>query len=259
MCDMLSSGLGSIGYDVVTTTSAEDALGKLRAADFDCMITDIRMGKADGIELCREAVGVHPTLPVIVITAFGTIRTAIEAIRAGAFDFVTKPFQLDALRHVARRAIQHGELTRRVQVLEKSLRDLQAPQRMIGTSEPIRQLQRMIERAGPSHVSVLICGESGTGKELVARMVHEASPRSAQAFLAINCAALPESLLESELFGHAKGAFTDARADKEGLFTQAGEGTLLLDEIGEMPLNLQPKLLRPALHPRQRRAADSQP
>ncbi len=244
MCEMLSSGLGSVGYDIVATTSAEEALNLLRAGDFDCLITDVRMGRADGIDLCREAVKARPTLPVIVITAFGTLRTAMEAIRAGAFDFVTKPFELDALRHVTRRAVQHGELTRRVRVLERSLRDLQSPQRMVGTSEPIRQLQRLVERAGPSHVGVLICGESGTGKELVARMVHEASPRHAHPFLAINCAALPESLLESELFGHVRGAFTDARTDKEGLFTQVGEGTLLLDEIGEMPLNLQPKLLR---------------
>jgi DNA-binding NtrC family response regulator len=242
MCEMLRAGLGP-AYDVVTASDVASGLQRLRQSEFVCMITDVRMGAGNGIELCRSALRLNPHLPVIVITAFGSIKTAVEAIRAGAFEFVTKPFELETLRHVVARAVEHLSLTQRVQSLEQSLQQLESPQGMIGTSEPIRQLQQLIQKAGPSDATVLVQGESGSGKELVARMVHAASGRSGP-FLAINCAALPEALLESELFGHAKGAFTDAKADKVGLFLLAKDGTLFLDEIAELPLRLQPKLLR---------------
>lgn len=244
MCEMLRAALSSEGYDVATTESAEVGLQWLQAREFSCMVTDVRMGATNGIELCKAALQLRPGLPVVVITAFGSIRTAIEAIRAGAFEFVTKPFDLETLRHVVGRAVEHLALTQRVRHLEQSLQHLESPHGMIGTSQPIRQLQQLIQRAGPSDATVLIQGESGSGKELVARMVHESSARRASPFVALNCAALPEALLESELFGHVRGAFTDAKADKQGLFSLVRDGTLFLDEIAELPLNLQPKLLR---------------
>ncbi len=244
MCGMLQAGLNRPDYEITTCTDASAALQLLREREFACVITDVRMGTKDGIELCREALQLRPQLPVIVVTAFGSIQTAILAIRAGAFEFLTKPFELDTMRRLVARAIEHHALTQRVQALERSLQSLREAPSMVGSSAAVRQLQQLIERAGPSDVAVLIQGESGTGKELTARMIHEASGRRDQPFVAINCAALPENLLESELFGHVRGAFTDAKSDRKGLFTQAGKGTIFLDEIGELPLNLQPKLLR---------------
>ncbi|HEX2731682.1 MAG TPA: sigma-54 dependent transcriptional regulator [Polyangiaceae bacterium] len=244
MCGMIAAALRPEGYRVDTVLAPEAALARLAEREFDCVVTDLRMGVASGIELCAEISRLRPGVPVIVMTAFGSIRSAIEATRAGAFEFLVKPFELEALRHVVGRALEHRSLQKRVQQLEQTVQALESPNTMIGTSEPMKLLQQLIGRAASCDAGVLVLGESGTGKELVARSIHERSARRTGPFIAVNCAALPESLVESELFGYAKGAFTDARQDKAGLFVQAHGGTLFFDEIGELPLSLQPKLLR---------------
>jgi DNA-binding NtrC family response regulator len=244
MCRMLESGLASSNYEVSSACGAAEALEIVKARDVGVVITDLRMRKTDGLELCRRIVEHRPDVPVIVITAFGSMDVAIEAIRAGAYDFITKPFELDAIRLTAQRALQHRALSRRVRLLERALDHTRELESLLGASPPMRLLHDLVERVAASDSAVLITGESGTGKELVARALHRRSPRREGAFIAINCAAMPETLLESELFGHTKGAFTDARTDRVGLFAQAEGGTLFLDEIGDLPLGLQPKLLR---------------
>jgi len=244
MCRMLESGLGSSGYETASAVSADAALELLGARDFDLIITDVRMREMDGLELCRRIVETRPDIPVIVTTAFGSMEVAIEAIRAGAYDFITKPMPLDTIRLTVQRATRHRALSRKVERLQQALRETREFESLLGSSPPMRQLIDLIERVAPSDTVVLITGESGTGKELVARALHRRSARKDGPFVAINCAAMPETLLESELFGHAKGAFTDAKVARAGLFVQASKGTLFLDEIGELPLGLQPKLLR---------------
>jgi two-component system response regulator AtoC len=244
MCGMLESGLKPSGYETASCNTADAAFELIQTRDFDVVITDVRMKRVNGLELCKRIAQNRPDIPVIVITAFGSMETAVHAMRAGAYDFITKPFDLDTIRLTVKRAAERRALAKKIQRLEQALRETRQFEGMIGTSRSIREVFDLVERVAPSDTAVLLTGESGTGKELVARALHVKSPRRKGPFVAINCAAMPETLLESELFGHVKGAFTDARADRLGLFQQANGGTLFLDEIGELPLSLQPKLLR---------------
>ena len=198
----------------------------------------------DGIEFCSRLAANRPDVPVIVMTAFGSLETATAAIRAGAYDFVTKPIELELLAVILRRAIERRQLQEQIRSLRAAVERTARFEELLGESPVMQKLYDQLSQIADSDASVLIAGESGTGKELVARALHQRSRRRDRPFVAVNCAALPDTLLESELFGHVKGAFTDARIDRKGLFLQAEGGTLLLDEIGEMPLAMQPKLLR---------------
>jgi two-component system response regulator HydG len=240
---LLDAGLREVGFEPRLAASAEDALGVLEGGDFDVIVTDLQMPGMSGLELCERIVGSRPDVPVVVLTAHGTFDAAVGAIRAGAYDFVTKPIKLQPFQLTVERAARHHELGAEV----KRLREAASPQTfagIVGSSHSMRAALDVVARVAPTESTVLVTGESGTGKELIARAIHQRSRRASGPFVAINCAALPETLLESELFGHAKGAFTDAHSARAGLFLQASGGTLFLDEIGEMPLTLQAKLLR---------------
>ncbi len=245
MCAWLAEDLRSRGVEATTRTSPAEALSLIEEDErFDVLLTDLNMRGMDGIAVCRRAAEIRPDLPVVVITAFGSIETAVEAIRAGAYDYVTKPVDIEALALALERAIAHHALKAEVRRLRRAVAGPGASPDLIGRSAAMRGVQDLIERIADAEATVLITGESGTGKEVVARALHERSRRKGGPFVAINCTAVPESLIESELFGHVRGAFTDARASRPGLFVEANGGTLLLDEIGELPLSVQPKLLR---------------
>ncbi|HXV60478.1 MAG TPA: sigma-54 dependent transcriptional regulator [Vicinamibacteria bacterium] len=245
MTEMLVAGLQQMGLEVEACDSGERAFVRLEHSDFDVVVTDLNMRNVDGIELCERIVANRPDVPVVVITAFGSVDTAVSAMRAGAYDFIPKPFELEVLGIAIRRAIQHHALRDEVKRLREELRLEHPHEELFGNSTAMRKLNDLIDRVAGASATALVTGESGTGKERVARALHQRSPsRREGPFVAIDCAALPENLLESELFGHHSGAFTDARTSRSGLFEQANAGTLFLDEIGELPLSLQPKLLR---------------
>ncbi|MBC8068119.1 MAG: sigma-54-dependent Fis family transcriptional regulator [Deltaproteobacteria bacterium] len=243
-CELLEATLGGQGFSVFSESSAEAALSRLTEEDFDAMLTDIHMDGIDGIELCGRVRAIRPDLPVMVVTGQASMDAAVAALRAGAYDFITKPIDVELLGPAITRAVQRHRLGIEVKRLRRALADAQRFGAIIGKSTPMRRVFDMVSRVADSEASVMVTGESGTGKELIARSIHERSPRASGPFVALNCAAVPPSLIESELFGHVKGAFTDARNARDGLFAQAGGGTLFLDEIGEMPLEMQPKLLR---------------
>jgi two-component system response regulator HydG len=243
-CQELRSRLTGRGLSVVTCVDPVLVPQLLADNGIDVVVADINMPGTDGIELCRRIIADRPTLPVVVITAFGSIETAIRAVRAGAYDFIAKPFELDALLICLERAVKHRTLVEEVRRLRLATGDGKRPGPLVGECSAMLEVFSMIDRVASSNASVLVCGESGTGKELVARALHERGDRASGPFVAINCAAMPESLLESELFGHVKGAFTDAKNSKQGLFLRAHKGTLFLDEIADTPVGLQPKLLR---------------
>ena len=244
MRELLESSLRRAGYEVTASPTAQHALEHLGSHDVDVVVSDLQLGGMDGLALCREAVAAQPGLPVIVMTAFGSLDTAIEAIRAGAYDFITKPFDTDVLQLAVARAIERRRLTDEVRRLREAVQPADAFGDLVGSSHAMRSVFALLERVADSDVTVLVTGESGTGKELVARALHDRGRRRDGPFVAINCAAVPETLLESELFGHVRGAFTDARTAREGLFVRATGGTLFLDEVGEMPSGMQAKLLR---------------
>jgi DNA-binding NtrC family response regulator len=244
MCDYLEAELVSRGFGVTTRTSARAALALLETEELDVVVSDLNLGGLDGLGLCARVVETRPDLAVIIITAFGSLETAVATIRAGAFDFVAKPFDIEELVLAVERALRQRELELEVRRLRGIIAEGKRFDDMLGASEPMRRLYDLIERISDSDATVLIAGESGTGKELVAHALHRRGRRAQGPFVAINCAAMPETLLESELFGHAKGAFTDAKSATKGLFLEADGGTLFLDEIGELPLTMQPKLLR---------------
>jgi len=244
MCELIDAALARRGYQTDWRTSADQAFELLEGQDYDVVLTDISMRDMNGLELCERIVNMRPDVPVVLVTAFGSMETAVGAIRAGAYDFITKPVEMDALALVVERAVQHRTLKEEVKRLREAVDGKAAPGDMIGNSPAMRKVNELIARVAESDANVLITGESGTGKELVARALHTRSQRRQGPFVAVNCAAVPETLLESELFGHAKGAFTDARQSRSGLFVQASGGTFFLDEVAEMPLGMQPKMLR---------------
>ncbi len=244
MCSLIQDDLQRRGLDVIVATEPETAIQRLESMDIDTVITDLIMPSMSGIELCRSVVDSHPDVPVIVLTAFGSLETATEAIRAGAFDFVTKPVERDLLAIAVERALRHRELQEKLLQLSEEVERSRRLGDLLGESEPMRKLFDQIGRVADSEATILVSGESGTGKELVARALHEGSRRERGSLVSVNCAALPENLLESELFGHTRGAFSGAETARKGLFLKADGGTLYLDEISELPLSLQPKLLR---------------
>lgn len=244
MRDMLSIALSDDDYEIVTAADGLEAIAALQADPFDIVVSDIRMPGVDGLELLRRAREVAPDTSIILITAHASTDSAIEALRLGAYDYITKPFDVTELKVTVRHAVEQQALRRENVLLRSELTEQHLFDNIIGSSSAMRRVFELIQRVKDSTSTVLIVGESGTGKELVARAIHYNGDRGEAPFVAINCAALPAHLLESELFGHVKGAFTGADRHKEGLFDAARGGTILLDEIGDMPLELQPKLLR---------------
>jgi len=241
---VLEALLGPEGYEILTTDNAPDALRQVREADLDLVITDMKMPKMNGMELLEEAKSIKPDLPVIIMTAYGTIELAVEAMKKHAYDYITKPFQNEQLKLTVKKALENYRLIKENRLLNEALSDRFKYGNIIGKSKPMLKVYALIEKVAQSKASVLITGPSGTGKELVAKAIHYGSPRKDRPFVSINCGALTETLLESELFGHEKGAFTGAIAMKKGRFELANEGTLFLDEVGEMSPSLQVKLLR---------------
>ena len=244
VCDVVGALLTKRDFDVVCVQAGAAALRALECDEFDVVVSDLNMPDMSGLELCRRTHASWPQLPVVLVTAFGSMETAVAAIRAGAYDFIAKPIQIQELLLTLKRALEHRQLTQENARLRDAVARQRPPNDMIGESPVMRDVYGMIGRLSGTDATVLITGESGTGKELVAQAVHQRSPRSTGPLVAFNCAAIPETMLESELFGHARGAFTDARTQRTGLFLQANGGTLFLDEIGEMPLSTQVKLLR---------------
>jgi len=244
MQEFLEIFFRSEGYDVATAGDVDTALVHLESDDFDVVISDIQMPGRSGIDLVHAAYEVAPDTVVIMITAFASTETAITAMKEGAYDYVTKPFKVDELRIVVEKALEKKLLSSENRRLRRELRSHSRDRSIIGNSAVIRRVSELIAQVADSKANVLISGESGTGKEVVARAIHQGGPRRDKPFVAVNCAAIPETLLESELFGHVKGAFTGAVQNKEGLFEAADGGTLFLDEVGELTLAVQVKLLR---------------
>ncbi len=243
MTSTLAKILGAAGYSVVTAKSGDAALAILRQDCPDLVIADLKMNGMSGHELQSEITQRSPDVPVVIITAFGSIESAVESMRRGAFDFITKPFTNSQLKLVVERALQHRELRREVQRLRGELARSYGVENIITACPQMEALLDMVHRIADSPAGVLLTGESGTGKDLLARALHFQSRRAEAPFIQVNCAAIPDNLLESELFGHVKGSFTDAHQNKLGLFQAAHRGTLFLDEIDEMPSGLQAKLL----------------
>jgi two-component system response regulator HydG len=244
MCELLSAQLDRKGFGVLVRQSARAALTALGSEEVDILVVDQNMPGTTGTSLCEQVTADRPDVPVVLITAFGSLETAVAAIRAGAYDFLTKPFEIEELVLVLERGLGHRALKQEVRRLRQAVADSKRFGDILGESLPVRAMCGLIERAAPSDATVLINWESGTGKDLVARALHERGSRREGPFVALNCAAVTESLLESELFGHKRGAFTDARENRPGLLVQARGGTVFLDEIGDMPAGMQAKLLR---------------
>jgi DNA-binding NtrC family response regulator len=244
MLTLLRNYLTREGYEVHTAPSGETALQFLEEQDFDVVLTDLRMGGMDGLALVRAIHATRPETQVVLMTAFGGIDIAVEAIKAGAYHFVAKPVKLPEVGALVRKALTERDLRRENRDLRQAVEARYSFGQLLGKSAVMQRLFGLLERLATTSSTVLIQGESGTGKELVARALHYQSARRRHPFVPVNCAALPEGLLESELFGHAKGAFTGAQIARRGLFLEASRGTLFLDEIGDMPLGMQAKLLR---------------
>ena len=238
---VLQAMLKKEGYDVTTASNGMEALKILKSDQMDIVVTDLKMPKLDGMGLLGEIIRDYPSIPVIIITAHGTIATAVDALKKGAFDYITKPFEQDELKQVIQKAVKTRRLDEDEALLNPDDIDRYG---IIGSSDRITEIFETIKRVAPTTTTILITGETGTGKELIARAIHRNSPRKNNPFIKINCAAIPESLMESELFGYEKGAFTGAATKKQGRFELAHKGTLFLDEVGELPKDMQVKLLQ---------------
>ena len=238
---VLQAMLKKEGYAVTTASNGMEALKILKADQMDIVVTDLKMPKLDGMGLLGEIIRDYPSIPVIIITAHGTIATAVDALKKGAFDYITKPFEQDELKQVIQKAVKTRRLDEDEALLNPDDIDRYG---IIGSSDRITEIFETIKRVAPTTTTILITGETGTGKELIARAIHRNSPRKNNPFIKINCAAIPESLMESELFGYEKGAFTGAATKKQGRFELAHKGTLFLDEVGELPKDMQVKLLQ---------------
>jgi two-component system response regulator PilR (NtrC family) len=244
MREFLGIYLRREGYRVEAAACGNDAIASIKARAFDVILTDLRMPDADGLAILAEAKRSRPDAEVIVVTAFSTTETAIAAMKAGAFDYLTKPFKIDEVGLVVDRAMEKRRLARDNVALRDEIKGRYKLDRLLGKSPAMQRVFDVLRKVASTRTSVLLVGESGTGKELAAHALHELSPRSDQPFIPVNCGAIPETLLESELFGHVRGSFTGANQDKTGLFEAAHGGTLLLDEVAELPVAMQVKLLR---------------
>lgn len=236
--------LESASYDVSTALTEEQAVEAVKAAPVDLSIVDLQLDRQDGISLMQELHAINPEMPVIILTAYGTIESAVEAMKKGAYSYLTKPFESRELLFQLEKALENRRLNSEIRRLRGLLEERYGFNNIVAKSEKMRNVLELVSRSAKTDSTIYLTGESGTGKELIAKAVHLSSERRDQVFVAINCAALPEALLESELFGHERGAFTGAVRKSPGLFTQADEGTFFLDEIGDMPLSIQAKLLR---------------
>lgn len=241
---MLRTMLRSWGFTVEEAGDGDEAVKMVREKYFDVVLTDVRMAKMDGIQALKSMIAYNPALPVVLMTAYSSVETAVDALRIGAYDYLVKPLDFDLLRETLEQGIERSRHSVENRELRRQLADTAQRADILGLSPALKSMLSFIETVAPTEATVLITGESGTGKELVARALHGSSARSGKPMVTVNCAALAESLLESELFGHEKGSFTGADKRREGRFVQANGGTLFLDEIGEMPLPLQAKLLR---------------
>jgi two-component system response regulator PilR (NtrC family) len=257
MREFLESFLRREGYDVSTAADVDTALSYLESDEIDLVITDMQMPEKTGLDLILEARELSPETAMVMITGFGTTDSAISAMREGAYDYLTKPFKVDELRIVIEKALEKKLLSNENRRLKEELRSQSRSRNIIGHSRVMQEVYELIGQVAETKTNVLVYGESGTGKELVARAIHDQSPRSGKPFVAINCGAIPENLIESELFGHVKGAFTGALQNKDGLFEAATGGTLFLDEIGELSHPLQVKLLRALQEKSIRRVGDT--
>jgi DNA-binding NtrC family response regulator len=244
MRQLLQDILEEDHYRVIAASDGQEALTRMESEKFPVVVTDIRMKGMDGFGLLEHAVQKHPESNFIMMTAFGTVESAVEAMKHGAFDYLTKPVKANELLVTVQKAMREALLRQEVQQLRQQVRREFAFDQILGKSKPMREIFDLIRRVADSQTNILITGESGTGKELVAKALHFNSQRKSKPFVPVNCAAIPELLLESELFGHVRGAFTDAKSDKRGLFEEAHDGTLFLDEVSELPMMLQAKLLR---------------
>jgi len=240
----LEKALAIDGYDVELASDGQQARDLIDEGDVDLIITDLKMPNLSGEELMKETIERYPYLPVIILTGHGTIENAVEAMRNGAYDYITKPLNIDKLSLIVKRALENSSLKRQNRELLNQLKKKYSFESIIGKSEPMKKVFETIELVAPSRANVLIYGESGTGKEMIADAIHHNSPRDKKPYVKVHCAAIPETLLESELFGHEKGAFTGAIARKRGRFELANQGTIFLDEIGEISMQMQVKLLR---------------
>jgi DNA-binding NtrC family response regulator len=257
--DLLAEVLRHEGYRVRVAAGGEECLRLAEAEPFDLALVDLRMPDLDGVRVLQGLAAIQPGVPVLILTAFATIETTIEAIRAGAYDYLSKPFRMEEMRLVVRRTLEAQRLTRENRQYRKELRERYAVHNLVGQSPRMVELYKLVARVADLEATVLIHGETGTGKELVARAIHYASPRADRPFVVVDCAALPETLVESELFGHERGAFTGAFSARRGLLETAHGGTCFLDEIGELPGALQAKLLRTLQERAIRRVGGNEP